>query len=899
VSPTGAASYNPRVRMFWLLLLAACGGGGSSDEAEIEQLPPASSAYVHWETPVVHPLDLTPDGARLLVAHLAAHRLEVLRVTPGGLEPEASLFTGLDPVSVRARTDSEAWVVNHVSDSVSVVDLDRMVVVRTLRTGDEPCDVVFARGRAFVSCSQDNRLLVYDLADLDAAPAVVSIEAEDPRALAVSADGATVHAAIFESGNGTTILGGGADGTTVAFPPNVVNDPDGPHGGQNPPPFDLPQRAGNPAPPATGLIVRRDDEGAWRDDTGADWTRFVSGDLAARSGRAAGWTLLDRDVAHVDADTLAVTYSGGALNNVMALAVHPGSGLLTSVGTDGLNEVRHEPNLNGRFLRVLAAHGTNVHDLNPHLDYSAPRTVAAERERSVGDPRAIAWSAAGDRAFVAGMGSSNVVVVDAAFARTGRIDVGEGPAGLALRDGTLYVFNRFESSVSVVDAAALAETARYSLPDFTPAAVRAGRPHLYDTHATSGLGHLACASCHVDARIDRLAWDLGDPGGDVEPMDQNCITDFFAACDDFHPMKGPMLTQTLQDIVGKEPFHWRGDRDGIEEFNGAFTSLLGGDRMLTDAEMAEFEDFLATIHFPPNPHRTLENGLPESMPLDGHFTPGRFGPAGEPLPAGNAVRGLLHYRTASLDGGVPGFECVTCHTLPTGMGSERSLFGGPMPAGPNGERHHALVSVDGSTNVSMKVPQLRNLYDRVGFDATQPESRAGFGFLHDGSVDSIARFVSEPVFDVTSVQQVADLVAFMLAFSGSDLPTGSTTNASELIGPSSRDTHAAVGVQVTFDADGGDGALLDRLTALADAGAIDLVAHAGSEGRFYDAGRWVPDTEGWPEPVARPAEFVETTYTAVPKGMGRRLGIDRDGDGYADGTERLAGTDPADPASRP
>ena len=35
---------------------------------------------------------------------------------------------GLDPVSVRARSNTEAWVVNHVSDSVSIVDLQAMNV---------------------------------------------------------------------------------------------------------------------------------------------------------------------------------------------------------------------------------------------------------------------------------------------------------------------------------------------------------------------------------------------------------------------------------------------------------------------------------------------------------------------------------------------------------------------------------------------------------------------------------------------------------------------------------------------------------------------------------------------------------------------------------------------------
>lgn len=39
------------------------------------------------------------------------------------------------------------------------------------------------------------------------------------------------------------------------------------------------------------------------------------------------------------------------------------------------------------------------------------------------------------------------------------------------------------------------------------------------------------------------------------------------------------------------------------------------------------------------------------------------------------------------------------------------------------------------------------------------------------------------------------------------------------------------------------------------------------------------------------------TYTGVPPGSGRRLGIDRDRDGFLDHAEVLAGADPADPRS--
>ncbi len=41
------------------------------------------------------------------------------------------------------------------------------------------------------------------------------------------------------------------------------------------------------------------------------------------------------------------------------------------------------------------------------------------------------------------------------------------------------------------------------------------------------------------------------------------------------------------------------------------------------------------------------------------------------------------------------------------------------------------------------------------------------------------------------------------------------------------------------------------------------------------------------------------TFTCVPPGSGWRLGIDRDGDGFADGDEIAAGSDPANPNSVP
>lgn len=889
--------------------MAFCG----SIRAQTSNLP-----LVNWENHPVHALDISPDKAHLAVAHTADNRLQLFDIREGTPVAAGHVVVGVDPVSVRFRTSTEAWVVNHISDSISVVDIRTRQITATLSTADEPFDVVFAGSpqRAFVSCSQANLIAVYDPNNLNLPPEQIALSAEDPRALAVSADGTTVYAAIFESGNASTVLGGGSEEPdTISFPPNVSRNGNAPTGGLSPAPnagdgFNPPLNPLLPAPPAVGTIVRRSDDGRWLDDINGDWTALVSGAQANLSGRVTGWDLPDRDIAVIGANTLAVTYVRGLMNVNMALAVNPATDEITVVGTDAINEQRFEPNLNGRFLRVnLARVRANdgerleVSDLNSHLDYAAPSVPTSLRAQSLGDPRGIVWNAAGTRAYITGMGSNNLITLDVSGERIGEpVSMGEGPTGIALNEssGRIYVWNHFAASLSVINLQDMRTLDTVAVFNPLPQTIREGRRFLYDTQLTSGTGHLSCGSCHVDSRTDRLAWDLGNPAGDMKTFNQNCLTDIQGdACPDFHPMKGPMMTQTLQDIIGHEPFHWRGDRDGLEEFNAAFTDLLGSDAELNTVEMQAFEDYLATIAFPPNPHRGVDNSLPVDLPLPGHVTTGDFGPANQPLPNGNAKRGLQLYTGAAAD---DPFQCSDCHTLPTGMSRNGPLTvagfintgGEEMIDGPLGQNHLGLVSVDGSTNRAMKTAQLRNLYDKTGMTMQSTESAAGFGFLHDGSVDSLARFVSLDAFNLASDQEVADLVALMMAFSGSDFGPDPSPNA--VPAPLSQDTHAAVGKQVTVTGPTVP-TPLNQLTNLAASGAIDLIAHAGGNGWVQDGTNFQP-ASGDPLSLSALAAQASTsapmTFTAVPTGLGHRLALDRDGDGISDSAELNQGSNPAD-----
>ncbi len=763
-----------------------------------------SSGFINFENPHVHPMDLSPNGLLLAICNTPDHSIELFDLAGDLPRPLGSIPVGMEPVTVRFRTDGELWTANHISDSVSIVDLGRSCVVRTLATSDEPSDIVFAGNpaRAFVSCSQADTVMVFDPARLDRPPELVKIQGQRPRSMAASSDGKTLYVAVFESGNATTLLGGGSEEAFGRpFPPNVVNDRRGPYGDLsrvNPPPnrgveFYPPLNPTNPPPPKSGLIVRKSREGRWLDDNGKDWSRFVSGDLAPSSGRVAGWDVIDHDVAVVDTATLAVSYAGGLMNICMSLAVNPATGQVTVIGTDARNEVRFEPVLNGVFLRVqmgvldpAPTLTTRVVDLNPHLTYTTSNIPNGLRNRSLGDPRGVAWTRDGKRGLVIGMGSNNLILIDPQGARVGKgaIEVGEGPTGVVIDEPRqrVYVLNRFESSISVVGLDSESEIGRVPMFDPTPERVRKGRKHLYNTHRGSGLGHIACASCHVDARIDRLAWDLGEPGGEMKTTKGNNlgagIVGLVEGYADYHPMKGPMTTQTLQDIIGKEPFHWRADRKSLEDFNETFKSLQGADTLLTTTEMAEFKDFLASLYFPPNPYRNLDNTLPSRLPLPGHYTTGRFGPAGRPLLPGDARVGLAIFQNVSRRIDRQAFACITCHALPSGLGTDATLVRGSnrtptssftaLPAGPLGEHHHALVGINFSVQHGFKVPQLRNLYKKTGCEMTQKASMAGFGFMHDGGVDSLARFVGLDVFDVASDSEVSHLVAFLLSFSGSD-----------------------------------------------------------------------------------------------------------------------------------
>lgn len=909
----------------------------------------AAGSFTTFETGHVRPLAFSADGTRLYAVNTPDNRLEIFAVGAAGLSHIGAVDVGLEPCAVALRNDSEAWVVNHLSDSVSIVDLvaNPPRVVRTLLVGDEPRDIVFAGSdgnRAFVTTAHrgQNSVITPQLTTAGVGRAdvwvfeadnlghflggspihVVTLFGDTPRPLAVSADGSTVYAGVFHSGNQTTTVSEGAvcDTSSSNINANLVQGACTIGGQSMPGGLPLPHRDHQGAVrPEVGLIVKYD--GAhWRDELGRNWDNAVKFDLP------------DLDVFAINANAnppvqiAAFPHVGTILFN---MAVNPVSGAVYVTNGEARNEVRFEgpgnasTTVQGRLAeyRITVIDGTTVtpRHLNKHIDYNALPAPAGVKDHSLATPLGMEISSDGSTLYTVAFGSDKVGIFSTAeiendsFVPNSADHIavsGGGPSGIVLDEdrGRLYVLTRFDNAISVLDIDSRSEIDHIGFYNPEPASVVDGRRFLYDAHFTSSNGEASCSSCHIFGDFDSLAWDLGNPDDEripnPLPIKLRGVAELSGAdvdFDFFHPMKGPMTTQTLRGMADHGAMHWRGDRADVDQpfneflsflkFRDAFAGLVGRSVPISQADMEKFAEFTLQIFLPPNPIRALDNSLTPDQQAGRNFMTGS-----------RRSDGL-----ALFDG--TGFNCVGCHTFNPSQG----FFGG------DGE-----ASFENETQI-LKIAHLRNMYQKVGmfgmpqvgfFNAGDnghkgPQVR-GFGFLHDGSTDTLFRFFQATVFNNGGTfnpvgfnggdAQRRQVEAFTLAFDSNLAPI--------------------VGQQITLDNTNGPvvGPRIDLLLAR-NAAVYPVPGNPGSpECEVIVKGVVGGERRGWArvapntfrsdraaEPLLTDAQLrafaavpgQPLTYTCVPPGSGVRAGIDRDLDGYYDRDEIDAGSDPADPLSNP
>jgi YVTN family beta-propeller protein len=662
----------------------------------------ASAAYEHFEGRQVHPLSITPDGTRLIATDTSNAKVTIFDLSSGTPIKSMQIPVGLEPVTVNARTNDEIWVVNEVSDSVSIISLSAGVVVETLKVGDEPTDVVFAAGKAYVACARAGQIRVFD-ASTKAALTTLTVNGIYPHALAANADGTRLYAAFLLSGNRTTIL-------KKELAPN------------QPPPTN----SALPNPPKTALIVPANDSRVSR-------------------------IILDHDVVEIDTGTNSILrYISDLGTNLFDLAVRPGSDEVWVSNTEALNLIPFEPNLRGHFadnrLSVITSGGVTILDLNPGMNYSQQPNPGAQAS-ALAQPTSVVFTSTGSTAWMAAFASDRLAMIDASTGEIrARVDlrIGEdtnasamrGPRGLVLDEarGKLYSLNKISSTLSVIDTTTLQVSSEMALSDYDPmpANIREGRGYLFDARL-SGNGTVSCGTCHMDADRDGLAWDLGDPGGDMlTVLGANLsVHDTTPRPRVMHPMKGPMVTQTLRGMQNGAPFHWRGDKPTLQSFNPTFDKLMGGAE-IEASDMDNLADYLKSLVHHSNPNRNLDRSLPTSFK------------------GGNAVTG----RTIFIDHNKS--HCTTCH------------------AGLEGTDHNIDLPQEAGLSQPVKNPPLRTSYQRLLFDSRNSSTAlSGFGLLHDGTGGNASLPTVHPyVLDnLTTSQELADISAFIHCFDTGTAPT--------------------------------------------------------------------------------------------------------------------------------
>jgi len=947
-------------------------------------LASAQTDFVEFESGQVRPLALSPNGSRLFAVNTPDNRLEIFDVVAGSLVYSGSVPVGMEPVAVAARTDTEVWVVNHLSDSVSIVDLAATPprVIRTLLVGDEPRDILFAgtggnrafittahRGqyRTYTACSggtnpgaacttsatctgggtcvnpiasafvlpavPDPQLTtegigradvwVFDATSLGSALGgtpvrVLNFFADTPRALAT--DGTTVYVAAFHSGNQTTTINETAvcNGFQVSGGTNCAP---GAPGGVLGPTTNCRQDNADPAceqsvpAPEVGIIVKLKQNPpnppnpptfAWRDTGGRDWSSLVH------------FSLPDHDVFAFNANTLATTNTFDHVGTILFnMAVNPASGRVYVTNTELPNDRRFEGpgtfggstvqgHLSETRISVLNPSGATVdpQHLNKHINYSLLHTTAgvnhatidAQIPPSLATPLQPIVSSNGNTIYMAAFGSAKIGVFsrtaiedsnfetnfDPTTASASYIPTGGGPSGLVLDEtnNRLYVMTRFDNSVRVINPstkATLQVQALHNPEDATT--ILAGRPFLYDATISSGNGEASCSSCHIFGDFDSLAWDLGNPDDGTSSNTQPSAVAVLPPNTTFHPMKGPMTTQTLRGLATHGGMHWRGDRVSgffgtdpcnqnpaitapcsedlsFRNFIVAFSGLVGKNGNITSIQMQQFTDFILKVFLPPNPVRPLDNVL-----------------------TGAAAAGNTRFTTGTTDTVA---TCEGCHNLNPalgffGSGGEQSFEGEPQ---------------------NMKVPHYRNLYTKVGMFGlpTTPdlgEQVRGFGYLHDGSVDTQKHFHEAPVFNLTATEEL-DLEQFGFAF-----PT---------------DLAPIVGQQVTLTSTNGNVAnsRIDVFETRAGTAFASLMlggtvteCDVVVKGSFGAAPRgWRRESGTLPVNTIYRNDVNQTitganlrllatsqgplTYTCAPPGSGTRMGIDQDRDLLLDGLDNCA-----------
>jgi YVTN family beta-propeller protein len=772
----------------------------------------------NFERAHLQPLELSADGTRLYAINSAGARLTVFDVASG--QRVLDIPVGIGAVSVARRPGGDQlWVVDEIASSVFVVQPSTASVVRTIRVGGQPHGIAFTPegDRAYVTCSGVTRVDVIDCAAMEVVHSI-ELPVRQPRGI-VWADG---HAWVIPllSGNNSA-------------PRGQPNKPD--------------------------HIV------GVNKITGAGLVPLPDRDLLAIA-----------TMPEPEQDHYVPALTRKALGTVLfSLTRRPGTSELWIPNTEALNtKFKGQANY---VAGQVVSNRIAVVDLNGGTPVIHDLEALTPSDQRLAQPSHVGFDASGSRAYVSGYGTDLIGVFDVlpggGLSWVGSISLpseleypqGAGPRQVLIDpSGTwLFSFNRIDNALTRVALADLPASGPFTFTADKPASLglntmsdeeQEGR-FLFSNARFSKSMTSSCGSCHIDGHTDGLAWDLSaflDPEG--TPSNQ------LAYPFDF---KGPMVTQSVRRLQETGPYHWRGERKSLLEFNQTFADLLenqvNGEPGPIES-IAYLRHYINNLRWPPNPY----------APLDRKYTSKQL--AGADVFLNKPV--------------FKGLTCAECHQFPLGTSGE-------IAAG----------VVDGVTE-SMDIPSLRGVADKLSAPhfiggPYGTRSELGAGFTHGGALATLGDVLTRddpakpgtPLFDLTPLE-VEQLEAFLKAFDWGIAPAAGYAAT------------AWTGNLATFAE-----TELAFLQEQAELGNCDLVyqrvPHAlpNGQGVAYLSGMYNPQTgkyiqsSSWGSELSQDEVLSDVvqgrpvTFLGLPLGMGRSVGLDRDMDELFDLDEIREGTD--------
>ena len=520
----------------------------------VQMLPkPWPTGYLNFELPQCGPIAYSPSTDHLYLVDSDGNRL-VETDRKGNVL--SRIPVGMGPAGVAVSPDGGIlYVTDHLSDSITVIDSatrEPLAVIQQvdpntrLSVLDEPCGVAFSptKPEAYVTLGQPNQLAVVDTTT-HTIKAILSLPAEEPRAVTVSPDGAWIYVAALESGNRTEI-----------------------------------RLTGEPAiAPGSNPLVW-----AW------NFLQFILFNATSEEEivQIDDNSYPDQDIFVIDSETHKITAVSGVGTLLYGLSSDV-DGSLWVAATDHMNfkdgpeELDGRPILNNLIRLTPGASGWTSPD---RQRFPLDEDASGQPIPGSAVPYAVATTDEGSL-LVTAASSARLLVVDPLTGVVNhRITVGALPRGVVVVGNDAYVYNRGDMTLSIVnlgdEAMKPAEQHRVAFAtDPAPAHIQEGRRLFYDAKFSSN-GTFACGSCHQDGHADHLVWDLGD---------------------------GPRSTMTIRGIAGTEGFHWDGTKATAKQLviDGVTGDVFRGS--IEHNEVENMAAFILDVSFPPSPSRAPTDQL--------------------------------------------------------------------------------------------------------------------------------------------------------------------------------------------------------------------------------------------------------------------------------------------------